>query len=72
MVQSRPDPASVEDLSFKVAAAAEWIIHAGPVLYGRGEEVYATQSGPLRRLDKTEARRLGRKYKVVKGLSLAR
>lgn len=67
-----PDPAAVEDLPFKVAAAAEWIIHAGHVLYGRDEEVYATQGGPLWKLDKTEARRLRRRYKGTQGLCLAR
>lgn len=67
-----PDPAAVEDLPFKVVVAAEWIVHAGHVLYGRDEEIYATQGGPLWRLDKTEARRLRRKYKSTQGLCPAR
>lgn len=67
-----PDPAAVEDLPFKVAAAAEWIVHAGHVLYGRDEEVYATAGGPLWRLDKAEARRLRRRYRGTQGLCPAR
>lgn len=67
-----PNPAAVEDLPWKVAAAAEWIIHAGHVIYGRDEEVYGTAGGPLWRLDKAEARRLRRKYRGTQGLCLAR
>lgn len=67
-----PNPAAIENLPFKVAAAAEWIIHAGHVLYRRDEEIYETQGGPLWRLDKTEARRLRRKYKGTQGLCPAR
>ncbi len=67
-----PNPAAVEDLPFKVAAAAEWIFHAGHVLYARDEEVYGTAGGPLWRLDKAEARRLRRKYRGTQGLCPAR
>lgn len=67
-----PNPAAVEDLPFKVAAAAEWIVHAGHVLYGRDEEVYATAGGPFWRLDKAEARRLRRRYRGTQGLCPAR
>lgn len=67
-----PNPAAVEDLPFKTAAAAEWIVHAGHVLYRRDEEVYGTAGGPLWRLGKAEARRLRRKYRGTAGLCLAR
>lgn len=63
-----PDPAAVPDLSFKVAVAAAWAIHAGDVLYGRDEEIRATQGGPLWRLDKKEGLRLKRKYRGTQGL----
>ena len=67
-----PDPTAVENLPFKVAAAAEWIIHAGHVLYGRDEEIDNTDGGPLWRLDKKEARKIRHKYKGTKGLCPAR
>lgn len=67
-----PDPTAVENLPFKVAAAAEWIDHAGHVLYGRDEEINNTDGGPLWRLDKKEARKVRRRYKGTKGLCPAR
>lgn len=62
------DPTSVEKLPVKVEVAAVWIKYAGRKLYGRDEQVYGTQGGPLWRLNKKEAQRLGRQYKGTQGL----
>ncbi|OJJ32766.1 hypothetical protein ASPWEDRAFT_174211 [Aspergillus wentii DTO 134E9] len=62
------DPTIVTDLSFKVAAAAEWMVHGAKVMYGRDEEVYATDGGPLWKLGKKEGNKLRRRYKGTKGL----
>ncbi|PLB50216.1 hypothetical protein P170DRAFT_139042 [Aspergillus steynii IBT 23096] len=66
------DPLAIEDLPYKVALAAVWIIHAGHVLYGRDEEIYGTQGGPLYRLPKKEARVLRKKSIGTQGLCMER
>ncbi|KAL8287757.1 hypothetical protein RB601_004302 [Gaeumannomyces tritici] len=73
-VRGAPDevnanPASVKDLSIKMACAAAWMIHAGHMLHGRNEEVSGATAGPLWRIqDKKEAAKLGRKLKGKDGL----
>ncbi|KAI5867009.1 hypothetical protein GGS23DRAFT_553122 [Durotheca rogersii] len=62
------DPAAVEDISYKVKAAAMWIIHGGHLLYGRDEEVTGATAGPLWRLPKKEANKLRRKFRGTDGL----
>lgn len=63
------DPSAVEKHTYKIAAAAAWVTHAGHRLYGRDEEIDGTQGGPLWKLDKKEARKRRRKYAGTKGLS---
>lgn len=63
-----PNPAAIDDLSFKIACAAEWIVHAGHILHGRDEEVNGATSGPLWRLDKKEATKQRRKLRGTDGL----
>ncbi|KAF1957548.1 hypothetical protein CC80DRAFT_547445 [Byssothecium circinans] len=64
-----PDPAAIEDLSFKTAVEAAWMVRAGHVMYGRGGvSVWHPGRFPLWRLEKKEAVKLRRKYKGSQGL----
>ncbi|KAH8660324.1 hypothetical protein BX600DRAFT_513938 [Xylariales sp. PMI_506] len=63
-----PDPAAVEELPFKAAAAAAWIKYAGHTLYGRDEEIRGSLGGPLWKLDKKQGAKLKRKYRGTQGL----
>lgn len=63
-----PDPTAVEDLPFKTAAAAAWVVYAGRVLHGRDEEIHGSLGGPLWKLDKKEAAKQRRTYKGTQGL----
>ena len=58
----------VSDTEYNVRTAAIWMIHTGHVLYGRDEEIEGATAGPLWKLDKKEARKLGRKFKGTYGL----
>ncbi|GKT51269.1 uncharacterized protein ColSpa_11450 [Colletotrichum spaethianum] len=65
---TNPDPAAVEDISYKARSAASWMVHAGHVLHGRDEEIRGVTAGPLWKLDKKEATKLRRKFKGTNGL----
>ncbi|GAB1214988.1 hypothetical protein ATERTT37_004170 [Aspergillus terreus] len=62
------DPTTIEDLPYKTAVAAMWVIHAGHVLFGRDEVIEGTAGGPLWVLPKKEAIRLRVKYRGTQGL----
>lgn len=46
------DPTAIKDVKFKTTAAAQWVIYAGHVLYGRDEVIGGTHGGPLWKRDK--------------------
>ncbi|KAM5349501.1 hypothetical protein ACJ41O_006006 [Fusarium nematophilum] len=62
------NPSAVEDMPYKVKSAAAWMIHAGPMLYGRDEQVHGATAGPLWRLEKKERIKLRRKCRGTDGL----
>ncbi|KAB8275843.1 hypothetical protein BDV30DRAFT_247036 [Aspergillus minisclerotigenes] len=66
------DPKDVDQLPFKAAAAAVWILYAGHALYGRDEAIGGTQGDPLWMLPKGERRKLRRKFRGTQGLCLDR